>query len=234
MGHAKMGYTNSIELKNFSIGRPKAMKYGDGKEITTGIRKETVEEAFLTTEGFRGDGVGDLHFHGGPDRAVCVYPFEHYKQWEEEFGQPLAPSTFGENITVTNMLEADIHIGDIFQLGESVIQVTQGRIPCSTITKRTNLPFLLKRMVETGFTGYLCRVLEGGTVRRDSKITLIEQHPQQVSILFANEIYFRAPKDIEGMQKILDVAQLAEEWREPLEKRLHKLVNVGAVQKVEN
>lgn len=55
------------------------------------------------------------------------------------------------------MLEKDVHIGDIFRLGEAVIQITQGRVPCSTITKRTNNPFLLKRMVQTGFTGYLCR-----------------------------------------------------------------------------
>ena len=76
-------------------------------------------------------------------------------------------SAFGENITVTNMLEQNVHIGDIFRLGDAVIQITQGRIPCSTITKRTDMPPLLKRMVETGFTGYLCRVLEEGTVRKD-------------------------------------------------------------------
>ncbi len=138
------------------------MKYGDGLEINTGIRKETVEEAFLTREGFRGDSVANLRFHGGPDRAVCVYPYEHYSRWAEEFERPLPASAFGENLTVSNMLEADVHIGDTFQLGEAVIQITQSRIPCSTITKRTNHPLLLKRMVETGFTGYLCRVLVEG------------------------------------------------------------------------
>ena len=149
-----------IELKNFSIGLPQKMKCGNDKEIETGICKQTIDEAFLTKEGFRGDGVADLRYHGGPDRAVCVYPYEHYLLWEKEFKKPLPSSTFGENLTVTNMLEKDIFIGDIFFLGNAVIQVTQGRIPCSTITKRTNNPSLLKRMVQTGFTGYLCRVLE--------------------------------------------------------------------------
>ena len=216
-----MGNENSIELKNFSIGSAKPMKYGDGKEMNTGIRKEAVEEAFLTREGFRGDGVADLRFHGGPDRAVCVYPYEHYSRWAGEFESPLPASAFGENLTVSNMLEADVHIGDTFQLGEAVIQITQGRIPCSTITKRTNQPFLLKRMVETGFTGYLCRVLVEGKVRRDSKITLIERHPEQVSILFANEVYFHTPNDIEGIKKILGVPELAQKWKESLEKRLN-------------
>ena len=75
------------------------------------------------------------------------------------------------------MLEKDVYIGDIFLIGEAVIQITQGRIPCSTITKRTVL-LLLKRMVQTGFTGYLCRVLEEGSVRKDSNITLLESHPK--------------------------------------------------------
>lgn len=215
-------HTMKIELKNFSIGSPKQMQYGDHKEIITGICKETVEEAFLTTEGFRGDGVADLRFHGGADRAVCVYPYEHYLQWEEEFGEPLPPSTFGENVTVSNMLEADVHIGDIFRLGDAVIQVTQSRIPCSTITKRTNLPFLLKRMIETGYTGYLCRVLEEGIVRRDSKITLLECHPAQVSVLFTNQVYFHNSKDPKGAKKILNVPELAQKWRESLEKRVNK------------
>jgi len=111
------------------------------------------------------------------------------------------------------MLESDVHIGDIFRLGDAVIQVTQSRIPCSTITKRTNLPFLLKRMVETGYTGYLYQVLEEGIVKNDSEITLIERHSAQVSVLFTNQIYFHNPKDIEGIKKIIEVPELAIEWK---------------------
>jgi MOSC domain-containing protein YiiM len=171
--------------------------------------------------------VADLRYHGGPDRAVCVYPHEHYRLWEQEFKSNFPPSAFGENVTATNMLEQDVCIGDIFRLGDAVIQITQGRVPCSTITKRTNMPSLLKRMVETGYTGYLCRVLEEGTVRRDSKITLLETHPKQVSILFGNQIYFHQQKNMEGIQKVLDVEELANEWRESLGKRLEKLLNLG-------
>lgn len=217
--------TFSAELKNLSIGLPKKMKYGTDKEMDTGICKETIEEVFLTKDGFRGDGVADLRHHGGLDRAVCVYPHEHYSLWEQEFNKPLPSSAFGENITVTNMLEQNVHIGDIFRLGDAVIQITQGRIPCSTITKRTDMPPLLKRMVETGFTGYLCRVLEEGSVRKYSTITLVESHPKQVSILFANQIYFHHPKDIEGIKKVLDVQELAHDWRERLTKRLEQLTN---------
>ncbi|GAA0504359.1 MOSC domain-containing protein [Salinibacillus aidingensis] len=215
---------NVIELKNFSIGLPKQMKYATNKEITTGICKQTVEEAFLTKDGFRGDGVADLRNHGGSDRAVCLYPYEHYLFWEKEFNRTLSPSTFGENLTVTNMLEGSVNLGDVYLLGEAVVQVSQGRVPCSTITKRTGHPLLLKMMIKTGFTGYLFRVLEEGVVRKDSKFTLLEPSTKQVSILYANEVYFHKTKDIEGIQRVLDVPELAQEWQEFLEKRLHKLI----------
>jgi MOSC domain-containing protein YiiM len=211
-----------IEVKNFSIGLPKIMKFGE-ERIETGICKQTVDEAFLTREGFRGDGVGDLQFHGGPDRAVCVYPYEHYELWEKEFGKPLPPSAFGENLTVTNMLEQDVCIGDIYSLGDAVVQITQGRIPCVTISQRTGNPLLLKRMVQTGFTGYLCRVLEDGMVRNDSKLTLVKPHPKKISILFGNEIYFHKQQDTEGLKRILAVEALANEWKEALTERLNKL-----------
>lgn len=208
-----------MKLEKISIGKPKEMRYGNDKELLTGICKETVEEAFLTIDGFHGDGVADLRYHGGLDRAVCVYPYEHYQLWEEEFGKSLPQSTFGENLTVSNMLECDVHIGDVFQVGDAVIQVTQSRIPCSTITKRIGLPLILKRMIETGYTGYLCRVLKEGIVRYDSEITLLEADPARVSVLFTNETYFQQAKNHSAVKKILEVDALAEKWREGLEKR---------------
>jgi len=210
-------------LKNFSIGLPKTVTYDIGKQMETGICKDSIEEAYLTKAGFVGDGVADVKHHGGPDRAVCIYPYEHYAQWEEEFGSTLAASTFGENITVTNMLEADVNIGDIYQLGDAIIQVTQGRVPCSTINKRAGLPFLMKRMVETGFTGYLCRVLQEGLVRKDSSVTLLEKHPKGISVLFTNEVYFHRPKDLEAMQTIFELEELAEKWKEYMANRIAKL-----------
>lgn len=213
-------------IKTFSIGQPKKLVYGNEKEMISAIGKEKVKEAFLTKEGFKGDGVADLRFHGGLDRAVCIYPYEHYASWEKEFQAKLADATFGENITAGNMLEKDVHIGDIFQLGEAIIQVTQGRVPCSTISKRTNLPGLMKRMVETGYTGYLCRVLKEGMVRDDSTIQLIEKPHQAVSVLYGNEVYFHRPKDVEGLRLLLSVSELADEWKEMLQKRIEKLVGV--------
>ncbi len=215
-----------IELRTLSIGMPSSLKTVQGKEYVSAICKQSSEEAFLSADGFQGDGIADTKHHGGPDRAVCIYPFEHYAYWEKEFACTLPSSTFGENLTVSGMLEEDVCIGDIFQVGDAVIQVTQGRVPCSTINMRTGLPDLMKKLIDTGFTGYLCRTLKEGIVCSDSMITLLERDPHAVSILYANEIYFRGTRDLEAMNKITAVDALAAEWQKKLAARMEKLQTV--------
>ena len=213
-------------LKTLAIGMPRTLHTIDGEEFVSAICKQESTEVFLSIEGFQGDGIADTKHHGGPDRAVCIYPGEHYAFWENEFACQLPPSTFGENLTVDGMLEENVCIGDIFKVGDAIIQVTQGRVPCSTISQRTGLPKLMKRMIQSGFTGYLCRVLEEGIIRFDSPITLVQRDPHEVSILYANEVYFQRPDDQEGLKQILAVDALAEEWQDMVTKRLEKLQNV--------
>ncbi|MBJ8032143.1 MOSC domain-containing protein, partial [Bacillus cereus group sp. N21] len=87
-----------------------------------------------------GDGQADLVHHGGVDKAVCVYSGEHYSYWEETLNQDLEYGAFGENITVSGMREEDVCIGDTFELGEAIVQVTQPRQPCFKLAKKYNIP----------------------------------------------------------------------------------------------
>ena len=217
---------NSIrraKIKYFAIGMPEKLSYGEGKEMLTGICKKPVQHAFLSKGGFHGDGVADTEHHGGLDRAVCIYPYEHYAHWEKEFGIQLPPAAMGENLTLTNMLEENIHIGDIIRIGEAVVQVTQGRVPCNTIDRRLEMAPFLKAMVATGFTGYLCRVLEEGIVKSDDQVVVVESDPKGISVLYANNVNFNQPKNAEAIQQVLEAEALAAKWREFLSKRLEKL-----------
>ncbi len=153
---------------------------------------------------------------------MCIYPYEHYDVWETEFNTTLPVPAFGENLTVTHMLEQDVCIGDIYEVGETVLQVTQGRIPCNTISKRNQIDMMLTRIVETSFTGYFMKVLKEGTIQSDSNIQLIERHPEQVSVLFANQILFHDRDNIEGIKRILNVDALAEVWQTKLNRLLNK------------
>jgi len=206
-----------------STGLPKEMKKdGMKRSIITGIKKDRVEEVFLTKDGFKGDDVADKRNHGGPDRAVCFYPLEHYKKWEEELGRVLPNAAFGENLTVTNMLEENVYIGNIYKVGTALVQITQGRIPCSTIDQYTEADTLLKRTIETGFTGYLARVLEEGTITSQSTIELVEEHPEKMSILTCNQVYF-ANEDWKAMEEIASIEPLAADWKRRLAKRMDRL-----------
>lgn len=213
---------NRATIYTLAIGMPKELHYGDGRSMVTGIAKQQVPNVYLASRGFEGDDVADKKHHGGPDRAICLYPLEHYAQWQQELGKTLPTAAFGENLTVTNMLEVDVYIGDIYKIGDAVIQITQGRVPCSTIDKYTEATTLLKRLIETGYTGYLGRVLEEGTIYADSPIELIEKDSAGISVLYCNEVYFQN-KDADAMQRILAVEALADEWKQKLEKRIQVL-----------
>ncbi|ESU30119.1 hypothetical protein G3A_23495 [Bacillus sp. 17376] len=210
---------NMAQILYLNVGKPE-LRTWDGKQERSAIGKKSVTQAFLSKESFHGDGVAATEFHGGSDRAVCFYPAEHYSKWSDEFGKELAPPTFGENISSSGMLESDIYIGDTYKLGEAVIQVTQGRIPCSKISKNNEIDRLLKRVVETGYTGYFFRVLQEGIVLKDSEIIFLERKQNDFSILRANEIYFHQRKDYQAIGELLEIDELAEDWRKNLKKLL--------------
>lgn len=211
--------TTAIQMRTLATGIPQKIDTAKGRELITGICKKTIEEVFLTVDGFSGDDVADKKHHGGPDRAVCMYPHEHYALWNNEFECVLPSAAFGENITASGMTESEVCIGDVFTLGDAVIQVTQGRIPCSTIDQRLGFP-VMKHMIQTGFTGYLCRVLKEGLVRSDDKIGLHTKDPHGVTVLEGNTTYFHNPKDVEEIQRVLSIEALADDWREKFGKRL--------------
>lgn len=222
-GELSLNAIQPAEIKYFAIGMPEKLPYGEGREMLTAICKKPVQNAFLSKDGFHGDGVANTTHHGGMDRAVCIYPYEHYAHWEKEFGIQLPPAAFGENLTMTNMLEENIHIGDIIRIGEAVVQVTQGRVPCNTIDRRLEMAPFLKAMVTTGFTGYLCRVLQEGLVTVDDQAIVIESDSKRISVLFANNVNFHQPKNAEAIQHVLEAEALAAKWRDWLTKRLEKL-----------
>ncbi|RSL30190.1 MOSC domain-containing protein [Salibacterium salarium] len=210
------------QIKHLAVGLPKQMEYQEDKQVRTGIQKEIIEEAFLSQSGFQEDDVADKKNHGGFDRAVCVYPHKHYRKWEQEFDTKLEKAAFGENLTVKDMWEGNVYIGDTYEIGEAVIQVTQGRIPCDTINKRTGISHLLQRIIETGYTGFLCRVMQSGKVREGDQLKIIDTNPHRVSVLYALQTYFHDPSNKEAIEKILAVEPLADSWRKKLENRLNK------------
>lgn len=210
------------EVIALSIGKEKNFTWKD-KKVHSAIGKEKVEKVFLTFDGFVGDGVANKAFHGGKERAVCFYPFEHYEKWEKEFNIRINPPAFGENICGTEYTEKNTYIGDIFSLGEAIVQVTQGRVPCSTISKFNEVDIFLNRIVETCYTGYFLKVVEEGVVSSHSSFQLLERPQNKVSVWDATKVMLLDRKNKSAMLNILNIEQLAEDWKNRYKKALEKL-----------
>lgn len=210
-------------IESLNIGLPRKELF-QGKEYFTGIIKQPVPGPVrLTKLGFEGDGVADAKHHGGEDKALCVYSLDHYPYWEKTLGTSLPPAAFGENLTVSNIGENDICIGDVFQLGTAVVQVSQPRQPCRTLAARYNRRDMIKLVVDSGRTGFYCRVLQEGSVDSHARLVLRERDRNSVTIAHANHIYHHDRKNSEGIDTVLSLSPLSASWRESFRKLKERL-----------
>ena len=211
-------------VESLNIGLPKKENFY-GKEIITGIRKQPAAGSMhLGKLGLENDGVGDLKHHGGDDKAVCVYSLDHYPYWEDALGIRLPVAAFGENLTVSSLHEDDICIGDIFQLGTAVVQVSQPRQPCRTLTARYGRDNLIKLVVDSGRTGLYFRVLEEGIVKKGDELILKERDPRSVSVSFASHTYHHDRKNCGAIEKVLAVPVLSASWQKSFQELKEKCI----------
>src|SRR5574340_959767 len=176
----------NMVVVSLNVGLPKKEIF-HGREILTGMCKQPVAGPLvLRSSGFENDGVGDLKYHGGSDKAVCVYSLEHYAYWEDILGIRLPDAAFGENLTVSNLKEEDICIGDVFEIGTALVQVSQPRQPCRTLAARYGRDDLVKLVAESGRTGFYFRVLKEGIVQQGARLALKEKDPRGITVFFAS------------------------------------------------
>ncbi|WP_046176193.1 MOSC domain-containing protein [Domibacillus indicus] len=209
-----------MKLISLNTGRPSELPYKK-KTVSSGIKKSPVEAPiYLSRTGFEGDGQADLVHHGGADKAVCVYPFEHYTYWEKEFKEALPVPAFGENVTAAGLLETDMHIGDTFQLGEAIVQISQPRQPCFKLAALHNTPKLAFFVEQTGYTGFYFRVTAEGTVSPKSELKRLTVHPSRITVSEANRIMNDKNVEPADIGRLLEINELAESWKKPLRNRL--------------
>lgn len=209
-----------MQLMSLNIGMPVEMEY-QGKPVSTGIYKKAVEgRVYLSSTQLDGDGQADLVNHGGPDKAVCVYCAEHYPMWEEKLHRKLPSGTFGENFTVIGLEETRVHIGDVFELGGALLQVSQPRQPCYKLGKKLETAELPLWVQQTGQTGYYFRVLREGHVAAGQSFRLVERHPAGITVAEANRLKYHDKSDLSGIRALLEVEALSDSWRESFQKRL--------------
>jgi MOSC domain-containing protein YiiM len=153
--------------------------------------------------------------HGGPDRAICVYPSEHYARWAAR----VAPA-FGENVTSEGVLETETLIGDVWRIGGAVVQVSQPRSPCAKVAARLGIPDLVMRARRSRCTGLHLRLLEPGELGAGDAIEVVERAAHGVTVADAVAARFDPAPPRELVATVLALPALAEEWRAKTAPRL--------------
>jgi MOSC domain-containing protein YiiM len=212
-----------MKLLSVNIGRKRTHTKGVELE-TTGIYKDPVSEPVLIeTLGFRDDFICDQKNHGGPDQAIFVYGTGDYAWWSRALGRRLDPGTFGENLTITDLESAPVHIGDRLRIGSVLLEVSAARIPCSTLAARMGDRTFVTKYRRAERPGVYCRVIESGAVRAGDHVELIGRAGEAVSVLEMFREHFRPQKD-EAMLRALLRAPVSIRARAALEEDLKKLL----------
>ena len=183
------------------------------REWTTGFFKEAVTDVRQVTRlGVEGDGQADLVHHGGPDKAINVYPAEHYAKWSEEVGLTPNAGAFGGNFTTTGLTEADMYVGDVLCAGELIVQVSQPRQPCWKLSRRWRIKYLAARVVRTGRTGWYFRVLNAGMIKAGAVLELIKRPAPNWSRAAANEVMHHRKDDVSAALELASRVGLSQSW----------------------
>ncbi len=197
-----------------NVGLPREVDWR-GEVVTTGIFKEPVTGPVRAAGiNLDGDRQADLSVHGGHDKAVYVYPAEHYPYWQEELGRELPWGMFGENLTVDGApLESELGVGDRLRIGSAEFFVVQPRLPCFKLGIRFDDPGMVRRFLRAGRSGYYLRIASEGEVAAGDRIDIVASDPAGVPVSEITRLFTRDRDDIEAIRRLLAVDKLPDEWR---------------------
>jgi len=211
-----------MKLISINIGQKRTQQNGEKLEMTGIYKLPAQGRVNITTLGIREDFIGSPKHHGGPDQAVYVYGAVDYAWWSKELGKEIAPGTFGDNLTISDLESAQFNIGDRLQIGSVILEVTAPRIPCSTLATRMGDPQFVKRFRYAERPGLYCRVMREGFVQTSDIVAVESYHGETISVLQMVRDYYDKNKSEETIRKHLN-APIAIRARVDLEKELEML-----------
>jgi MOSC domain-containing protein YiiM len=208
-----------IVIASVQVGRV-APLVTDRGEVETAIRKTVVDGRVAAHRlGLAGDSQANTVNHGGPDKAICVYPAVHLSFWSAHLGKLVTGGSFGENLTLTGIDESTACIGDVYVAGTTRVQISQPRTPCYKLSAMHQCADLADVVMAHGGTGWYFRVLDEGEVWASATVSLEERPHPHLTVTEANRIYFDAASDREATASLL-VPELAASWADRLRLRL--------------
>ena len=210
-----------MKIISVNVGLPRLVLRND-EPVSTGIFKEPIAgRVMMRMLNLDGDRQADLSVHGGPEKAVYVYPSEHYEFWKRELPDMELPwGMFGENLTTTGLFESEINIGDKFRVGAAEVMVTQPRMPCYKLGIRFGRADIIKRFLVSERTGFYFSVLKEGEVAAGDEFELLEKNDSGVRVVDITRLYSSDRENVDLMRRAIATEALPESWREYFLRRL--------------
>lgn len=216
-----MSMTEDLAGQVLSIhsGRPAPLREGK----SSAIRKGAVEGVLaLGAEGLEGDVQVDRRYHGGPFKALCVYPSEYYPGWRALTGRDMAIGSFGENFSTEGMLDEAVCVGDIYEYGGTRLQVTAPRAPCGNLSTLWQTPGFHLQVKKERKTGFYLRVLEGGMIAAGERLVLRERTHATWTLPRFWDVLDGVEASREELESLLAEPALDPMWAKGLRSRLER------------
>ncbi len=204
-----------MELLSINVALPKVVT-ADGQRVETGFFKQPVNgPARVGKLNIEGDRQADLSVHGGIDKAVYAYSWKNIEYWKTFLKrEDLRPGSFGENLTVDELLDAKVCLGDQFEIGTARFLVTQPRFPCFKLGIAMSRPDFVKTFHESGRNGFYLRVLQEGTIAAGNKIRRIaNDDPATVTVAEFVNIYRTRNTTREILLRLAGLPSLPDSWK---------------------
>jgi MOSC domain-containing protein YiiM len=209
------------------VGRPTQYGWADASDPhdrlwTTAFFKSAIAgPVFVGRTNVAGDAQADLENHGGLDKAVLAYSADHYDRWQQELARgDLCFGGFGENLTIAGLDEAQVCIGDVWSLGQTLFQVSQPRQPCWKLARRWRIKDLAAQVNANGRSGWYLRVLREGIIDVGQQLMLVERLNPTWTVARANEVMHHRQAEAALAGELAALPELSAAWQGALRKRL--------------
>lgn len=190
----------------------------------TGIFKRKIpSHVRVELDGIVGDEHGDPRVHGGLEKAVHQYAAENYVRLAQAYPDcthAFIPGSLGENLSAHHLSERNVHIGDVFQIGSAVVQVSQPRSPCWKISHRFGVERMSMYIAQQRITGWYYRVVEPGFIQPEDSITLLERQTDRYSIDEFWKVQSSHRPSVDALSEIVDIPGLSQDWKHRLNERM--------------
>ena len=196
------------------MGLPRDVTW-HGRTVHTAVWKQPVDGPRQVRRlNIDGDGQGDLAGHGGEHRAVFVYQIESYRYWQEQLGRDdFSYGQFGENFTISGLADDQVCIGDRYQIGEALLEVTQPRVTCYRVGIRMNEARMPALLVSHHRPGFYFRVLREGAVQAGDEIVQVATGPEAMTVAEIDSLLYLPGHPRERVLNALRIPALPDGWK---------------------